>query len=72
MGIMVRVPVSVLIMAAAPGDSGASRGVQTAPYSKERSSAQPCLDASYQTSELVDRTQEFNMQMDLAFRKQCE
>lgn len=38
MRIMVRVPVSVLIMAAAPGDGGASRRVadKTAPYSEKR------------------------------------
>ena len=72
MGIMVRVPVSVLIMASAPGDSGASRrgaSTQTAPHSEERGSAQPCLDAFDQTSKHFDRIQKFNVQMDLASRR---
>lgn len=72
MGIMVCVPVSVLIMAAAPGERGASRRVaaNTSPYSKEGHSTQSCLNASDQTSEQFDRTQEFAVEMDLTFKKQ--
>lgn len=40
---------------------------QTAPYSKESCSTQPCLDPSDQTPSL---TLKFNVQMGLAFRKQ--
>lgn len=73
MGIMVRVPVSVLIMAAAPADSGAFRGVAHKQHlARKRCSAQPRLGASDQTSELRDRIQKFEVQMDLAFRKMLE
>lgn len=69
---MVRAPVSVLITAATPADSGASRRVADKQLLILKRGAQPCLDASDQTSELFDRTQKSNVQMDLAFRKQCE
>lgn len=56
MRIMVHVPLSVLIMAAAPGDGGTFRGgrrQKKAPlffFSEERYSAQCCLETSNQTS----------------------
>lgn len=40
------------------------RGRQTASSSNERCFAQPCLDASDQTSEQFNRTQKFHVQMD--------
>lgn len=73
MGIMVRVPVSVLIMAAAPADSGAfRRGAHKQRLARKRCSAEPRLGASDQTSELRDRIQKFDVQMDSAFRETLE
>lgn len=55
MRIMVHVPLSVLIMAAAPGDGGTFRGGSRQKklplfFPEERYSAQRCLETSNQTS----------------------
>lgn len=68
MGIMVSVPVSVLIIAPALGDSGHPEKQQrnTSPSFKNRHSAKLHIGEYDQTHELFDRTQKSSMEMDSA------
>lgn len=70
MGIMVRELVSVLIMAAEPGESCAFVTVADKQPIILKRGVLLSLNASDQTSEQFDGTQKFTVEMDLGFRRQ--